>query len=56
MKENVKVKGVSMFPSNWEKVKEVMAEKSFDSMSQTLRYMVSQYGEKTAVSPSPKGA
>lgn len=60
MSENVKVKvkGVSMFPHNWEKVKDVMRENGFDSMSQTLRHIVKQYGknETKVLTPSPKGA
>ena len=56
MSEKVKVKGVSMFPSNWEKVKEVMRDKGFDSLSQTLRHMVKSYGEIDVKLTAVKGA
>ena len=45
-KENVKVKGVGMYSPHWEKVLKVKTEKGFDSMSETLRFLVDQYGKK----------
>jgi len=57
MNENVKVKGVGMYTPHWEKVLQVKIEKGFDSLSQTLRHMVKQYGENDVkVLTAVKGA
>lgn len=56
MSEKVKVKGVGMYSPHWEKVLKVKVEKGFDSLSQTLRHIVKQYGEKDVKLTAVKGA
>lgn len=57
MKENVKVKGVGMYSPHWDKVLKVKVDEGFDSLSQTLRHIVKQYGKNDVkVLTAVKGA